>query len=244
MPRVSVAMLVCLLAAGGCLSGGYNEDLGKSVARYHEAGAFQQLHREPKPLAGGRLSVRVPKLFTKEVADAPLIDDLPGASVTLSELLDAGGNGEKMPVTLSIWAAVDDASGVEEVKKRISDSIKGLKDPAFADAAWSNVDLPQGKPSSWAVMSIEGQQPFERLAAGERGIRETKSTEGTTTIWVAADTDSKVCTTLMWRLPKELAAAVSLGELSKLVARTVEMKAAEPPPAPDGAAAAPAAPAP
>lgn len=233
-------MLLALIVAPGCLSGSYNEAHTKSVARYREAGDFQRLHREPKPLAGGRLSVRVPKLFTKENTDKPpLLEDLPGFCCTLQELIDTGNGGEKMPVNLTIWAPVDDAAGLEDVKKRISDTIKAQKDPAFADASWGNVDVPQARPSAWAVMSLQGQQPFERLAAGEQGVRETKSTEGTTKIWVAADPERKVCTVLMWRVPQEAVATVPLEVLAPLVVRTVEMKTVEPPAAAPAAAVAP-----
>jgi hypothetical protein len=233
MMRLRVVMLSCLLALAGCLAGSYNDAHSKSLTRYREAVELQRLHREPKVLAGGRLRVQVPKLFTAEIADKPpLLDDLPGFCVTLQELLAAGGGGEKMPVTLSVWAPADEAGGLEDVKKRISDKIKALKDPAFTAAAWGTVDIPQAKPSSWAVMTAQGQQPFERLAAGEKGVRETKSTEGTTKVWLGADPDSKVCTVLMWRVPQELAAAVSLDDLAALVARTVRMSPAEQPAAP------------
>lgn len=239
MFRLHALTLIGLLAVPGCLSGSYDEAHGKSLSRYREAGDFQKLHREPKSLADGRLVVRVPKLFTKEVAEQPpLLGDLAGFCVTLQELLDAGGNGEKMPAALSIWAPLDDASGLDDVKKRITDAVKAHKDPAFGVAAWSTVDMPQGGPSSWAVMTVEGQQPFDRFAAGDKGLRETKSTDGTTKIWVAADPAGRVCAVLMWRVPKELAASCPLDDLAPLVARTVSMKPAAPQAAPAPAAAA------
>lgn len=232
MIQLRMVLLACLLTFTGCLAGSYNDAHSKSLTRYREAVELQRLHREPKVLAGGRLQVRVPKLFTAETADKPLLDDLPGFCVTLQELLAAGGGGEKMPVTLSVWAPAVEAGGQEDVKKRISDKIKSLKDPAFTAAAWGNVEIPQASPSSWQVMTAQGQQTFERLTAGEKGVRETKSTEGTTKIWLAADSDSKVCAVLMWRVPQELATAVSLDDLSALVARTVRMSPAEQPAAP------------
>lgn len=247
MLRSSALAAACMLAIPGCLPGGYDTAYNASLDRYREAGDLQRLHPEPKRLAGDRLLVRVPKLFTKEGQDKPpFLDDLPGFGVTMEEVLPAGGTGEKMPASLSIWAPVEDASGIEDVKKRILAKIQAQKDPAFANASWNTVDVPRGEPSSWAVMNLQGQQPFDRFGAGEKGVRETKSTPGTTKIWVAADQASKVCTVLMWRVPEELAAAVPVEELGTLVARTVQMKPAEQPPAaaPDAAAAPPAAGAP
>lgn len=236
--RLSMALAAgFLLAAGGCFSGSYDAAHTQSLSRYRDAGDLQRLHPEPKSLADGRLRLRVPKLFTKEQnAQPPILDGLPGFCVTVQELLDAG-DGAKMPATLSIWAAVDEAGGLDDMKKQILTKIQAQKDPAFANPSWSTVDEPRGGPSSWAVMTLQGQQPFDRLAAGEQAAKETKSTDGTTRIWVAADPASKVCTVLMWRVPRELAGQVD--DFVPLVARTVEMKAAEQPA--DAAPAAPAA---
>lgn len=247
MLRSSALVAACVLAIPGCLSGGYDTAYNASLDRYRAAGELQRLHAEPKRSAGDRLLVRVPKLFTKEKQDKPpFLDDLPGFFVTMEEVLPAGATGEKMPASLSIWAALEDGSGIEDVKKRILAKIQAQKDPAFANASWNEVNVPRGEPSSWAVMNLQGQQPFDRFAAGEQGVRETKSTPGTTKIWVAADQASKVCTVLMWRVPEELAVSVPVDELGSLVAQTVQMKPAEQPPAAaaDGAAAPPAANAP
>lgn len=228
-----------LITLTGCLSGSYDAAHTASLARYREAGDFQRLHAEPKPLAGGRLRMRVPKLFTKEVTDKPeLLADLPGFAVTLQEALPLGDGG-KMTAALSVWAPVDDASGLEEVKKKIVTAIQQQKDPGFKNASWANVDEARGGPSSWSVMSLDGQQPFERFGAGEQGVREIKSTDGTTRIWVAADPTNKVCAVLMWRVPQELSATIPVDDVASLVARTIEMKPAEQPapPAADGAAA-------
>lgn len=239
--RLSVALVAgCLLAAGGCFSGTYDDAHTKSLSRYRDAGDLQRLHPEPKSLADGRLRLRVPKIFTKEQTEQPpILDDLPGFRVTVQEFFDAG-DGAKMPATLSIWAALDEAAGLDDTKKLILTKIQAQKDTAFANPSWSTVDEPRGGPSSWAVMTLQGQQPFDRLAAGEQSAKETKSTEGTTRIWVAADPASKVCTVLMWRVPRELAGQVD--DLVPLVARTVDMNTAGPPAAPaDAAPAAPAA---
>lgn len=233
---VALTAAGCLLTATGCLSGSYDTAHTQSLSRYRDAGDFQRLHPEPKPLAGGRLRLRVPKIFTKESPEKPsVLDDLPGYCGTVQELLDAG-DGAKMPASLSIWAPVDDASGLEDVKKRILTKIQTQKDPGFANPSWANVDEPRGGPSSWAVMTLQGQQPFDRLAAGEQAGKETKSTEGATRIWVAADPATKVCAVLMWRVPQELAGKVPLDDLTSLVARTVEMKPAEQQAAPADAA--------
>jgi len=233
----------CLLMAAGCFSGSYDAAHTRSLSRYRDSSDFQRLHPEPKPLAGGRLRLRVPKIFTAEPKEKPpILDDVPGYCVSVQAILDAG-DGAKMPALLSIWSPVDEASGLEDVKKRILTKVQAQKDPGFANPSWASVDEPRGGPSSWAVMALRGQQPFDRFAAGPQGEKETKSTEGATQIWVAADSTNKVCAVLMWRVPRELADQVPLDELTSLVARTVEMKPAEQPAAPAAAAPAAAAPA-
>jgi len=241
-PALALAAAGCLLAGAGCLSGSYDAAHTQSLSRYRDSSDFQRLHPDPKPLADGRLRLRVPKIFTAELNEKPpILDDVPGYCVTAQAMLDAG-DGAKMPASLSIWAPVDDASGLEDVKKRILTKVQAQKDPGFANPSWASVDEPRGGPSSWAVMTLQGQQPFDRFAAGPQGEKETKSTEGATRIWLAADATNKVCAVLMWRVPRELAGQVPLDDLTSLVARTVEMKPAEQPAAPADAAPAAAAP--
>ena len=234
-----------MLAASGCLSGGYDEDFRGSLQRYRQEGEFQRLHREPKALAENRLLLRVPKLFTdedatgdKERSKPPFLKDFPGFQVAFEKLVDV--NGVQSPAVLSVGVTTDKESGLDDLKKRILNQVQ--KEPSFAKAAWAVVE---GQPAAggkapWSVLKLAGTQPFDRL---NNGINENQNSEGETQIWVASDPDTKVAAVLVWRVPQELAATVPLDEMAGLVARTVEFKApAEPAPAAAPPEAAPAAP--
>ena len=244
MHRSLLLAAIGLVAAAGCLSGSYDEAFSGSLQRYRQDGEFQRLHRDPKELAGGRLRLRVPKLFQEEDATGenerskpPFLMDFPGFCVAYQSLLDA--DGAKSPVVLSVGALADKESGLEDLKKRILNQVQ--KEQAFAKAAWA---VPEGKSdpagkTAWIVLKLMGPQPFDRV---NNGVTEPKSSEGETQVWASSDPETKVAAVLVWRVPKELSETVPLAELAGLVARTVEFKpAAEPAPAgaaPDGAPAA------
>jgi hypothetical protein len=228
-----------LLAVPGCLSGSYNEDFRASLERYREAGDFQRLHEEPKSLAGDRLMLRVPKLFTsedaigdKERSKPPFLKDFPGFCVAYQALLDA--DGAQSPAVLSVGALTDKESSLEDIKKRILGQVQ--KEASFAKAGWAEMEVQPvgGGTVPWWLLNLDGQQPFDRI---NKGVTESKNTAGVTQIWVTSNADTKVSTVLVWRVPQELAATVQLEELAGLVARTVEFKAAAEPAA---AAVAPA----
>ena len=233
-----------LLAASGCLSGGYDADFRSSLQRYREDGEFQQLRPTPHVLADQRLSLRVPKLFDKEdpVGDKerskpPFLQDFPGFRVAFEKLENVGGG--QLPVVLSVGALTDKESGLDELKKRILNQVQ--KEPSFAKKTWAPVEgQPEaGGGAAWSVLILDGQQPFDRV---NNGVKEKKNTAGETQIWVASDPETKVAAVLVWRVPEELAATVPLADLAGLVARTVEFSpAAEAGPAAAGAEAAPAA---
>lgn len=234
MRRFVPFVAIGLFAASGCLSGSYNEDFRVSLERYREEGEFQRLHQEPKALAGNRLLLRVPKLFTdedvngnKERSKPPFLKDFPGFVVSYQSLLDA--DGAKSPAVLSVGVLTDKESNLEDIKKRILNQVQ--KEASFAKAAWTAVEGPPaaGGSAPWAVLKLSGQQPFDRV---NNGVTETKNADGETQVWLASDPDTKVSAVLVWRVPQELAATVPLAELAGLVARTVEFKApAEPAPA-------------
>ena len=243
MRRCVQIAAIGLLAASGCLSGGYNEDFRASLERYREAGDFQRLHQEPKAVAGDRLLLRVPKLFTsedtagdKERSKPPFLKDFPGFCVAYQALLDA--DGAQSPVVLSVGALTDKESSLEDIKKRILVQVQ--KEASFAKAGWAEMEVRPvgGGTVPWWLLKLDGQQPFERVNGG---VTESKNTDGETQIWVASDADTKVSAVLVWRVPQELAATVPLSELAGLVARTIEFKAAAEPAAAAAPAGAPAA---
>ena len=246
--QVAAIGVMGLFAASGCLSGSYDEAFRGSMGRYRQEAEFQRLHREPKALAGNRLLLRVPKLFTEEDATGdkerskpPFLKDFPGFAVAYQALLDA--DGAQLPAVLSVGAPIDKDSGLEDLKKRILNQVQ--KEASFAKAAWAAGEgqAAANGQASWSVLKLSGPQPFDRV---NKGVTESKNSDGETQIWVASDADTKVSAVLVWRVPAELAATVPLDEFAGLVARTVEFKApAEPGPAdPAPAAAAPQAAAP
>lgn len=210
-----------ILAAAGCLSGSYEEGFKTSLKRYRGDSEFQRLHKEPKDLADGRLTLRVPKLFDKEETpdskeQLSLLKDVPGLRITCKTEREAAG--AKRLVVLSVGVVLDKESAVEDVKKGILDQVR--KEKAFAKESWAPGAAGVGP--AWSVLTLSGQQPFSESVAGIPAI---KNSEGETQIWVASDPDKKVAAVLEWRVPKELAAEVPLAELAGLVARTVEFKA-------------------
>jgi len=231
MRRLITVVMACLLPCPGCLSKSYDVAHEKSLATYRQDAT---MHREPKQFANGRLQLRVPKLFSSEKAPKPaFLKDLDGFGVALEGLLDVpGANGEQMPVGLAVWTLTDESSPIDEVKNKIIAMVRTQKHPGFANPQWTTVDDSGSSPTSWTVMTLSGQQPFDRLPAGAKGERQSKNTSGTTQLWVASDAEKKVCAVLVWSVPEELATAVPLDDYAKFVVRTVTMKpGAEPAPA-------------
>ena len=234
-----------LCATSGCLSGSYDGAFQGSLERYRHESEFQRLHREPKALAGSRLLLRVPKLFTEEDATGnkehskpPFLKDFPGFAVAYQTLLNA--DGVQFPVVLSVGAPTEKESNLEELKKKILNQVQ--KEPPFAKAAWvvaAGQTAGDGQ-TPWTLLKLSGPQPFARV---NKGVSESKNTEGETQIWVASDPDTQVSAVLVWRVPLELAASVPLDELATLVARTVEFNPPAAPADPAPAAAPPQPPA-
>ncbi|NCY02541.1 MAG: hypothetical protein EBX36_06415 [Planctomycetia bacterium] len=233
-------MVPALLLMSGCSSGAYDQAHRESIARYVEDSRFQRLHKEPQTLADGRLSLRVPKLFSeqddkgdKERSKPPFLKDFPGYRVAHKALVEAGG--VKLPVVLTVGALLDAESVPDAIKKRLLDQVQ--KEKAFAKAAWPAA---AGGDASWTVLKLAGEQPFDRV---KNDGTETRSDDGETQIWLASDPETKVSVILVWRLPAALAPTVPLDELADLVSRTVQVMPAAEPAAEPAAPAPPAAPA-
>ena len=230
-----------LLAASGCFAGSYEESYRKSVVRYRQESEFQGLHKESRTLTGGRLRLRVPKLFddedsdgTKEWSKPPILEDL--GRNRIGYRCPKALKNENVRATLTVYAVTDDEISFDGIKTLILEAVR--KEPAFAAVDWQQVETQtddDGKPA-WSMMKLEGQQPFDREVANNP---EEKSSEGETQIWVSSSPESKVSAVLVWRIPQELAAEVLLHELAPLVARKVELLP-EPKPAPAAAAPDPA----
>ena len=225
---------VGILAAAGCLSGSYDEGFKTSLERYRGDSEFQRLHKEPKDVADGRLTLRVPKRLKEEGKPPPegrlcFLKDFPGFCITYNTETKKTETKKDVaeaqrPAVLSVGVVLDKESAVEDVKKRILDQVR--KEKTFAKESWAAAPKAANAGSAWSVLTLSGQQPF---SASNAGNPEIKNSEGETQIWVASDPDKKVSAVLEWRVPKELAAEVPLAELAGLVARTVEFKAlAEP----------------
>jgi len=220
---------VGILAAAGCLSGSYDEGFKTSLERYRGDSEFQRLHKEPKDVADGRLTLRVPKRLKEEEKPDPkdrlcFLKDFPGFCITYKTEIKKDVAEAQRAVVLSVGVVLDKESAVEDVKKRILDQVR--KEKTFAKESWAAAPEAANAGPAWSVLTLSGQQPFSESVASVPAI---KNSEGETQIWVASDPDKKVAAVLEWRVPKELAAEVPLAELAGLVARTVEFKAlAEP----------------
>ena len=109
----------------------------------------------------------------------------------------------------------------EDVKQVILEQVR--RDESFRKAAWGKprqVEDVTGQPRTWDVLTLEGEQPFELI---DTGSPVEKRRPGVTEIWVSADPKQKACVVLAWRVPDEVAAAVSLATLAPLTARTVSI---------------------
>ena len=236
MRRYVVAGFFAVVLAG-CSHGAYDKDFRTRLQKYRQEGEFSLLHRDPKSLEGGRVLLRVPKVFTAQDdkgensrSKPPCLQDFPGLATAFETLVEV--DGAKLPAVLSVIALVDDASNVDEIKKRILAQVQ--KEQLFAKETWGK---PEGEPgadgqSAWSVLRLVGQQSFDRV---KNDATAAENVAGTTEIWVTSNPAAKATAVLVWRVPQALEATVPIAQLAGLVSRTVEMKAAAPA---DGPAAA------
>jgi len=229
-----------LLASSGCFSGGYDKDYTESVARYRQESEFQRLHKVPQKLPDGRLLLRIPKLFDQQDSDGkeewsepPVLKEFPGKRIGYRKEREI--NNEKLWATLTVWVVTDEERSFDGIKTLIREAVRK---PPFETVDWQPIETQAvgGGKLAWSMLTLQGQQPFDREVAK---VAETKETNGETQIWVSSTPESKTSVVLVWRVPQELAADVPVSELPPLVSRTLEV-APEPKPAP--AAAAPEAP--
>ncbi len=237
-----------LISVGGCSSGRYDADYARAIDAYREAAPFGILGQTPASLTSkvAAVSLRLPEGFVA-VEDGPpaqdggpqtepdptrlrppFLSDLPGYRGTFERRVSA--NGTELP--LSVAVAVRPAGGLErgEIEAAILRQVRA--DEAFADAevAWADrtVKPSAGGPAAWRVLSLQGPQIFESTVAGNV---EYKRWDGRCDIWLSAEPDEAVRTTLVWRLPQLAEGALPLppDRLAEVVARTVAAEAVEPP---------------
>ncbi len=242
--RRSTALLFGLLAVvcvSGCSSGGYDKDYAASLAKYETAAEFSKLHSSAIPLADGRVLVRVPKVFTKQLdgkedpnhSTPPFLRECPGFAVAFELLLDAPAiPNAKLPAVLSLGAVDVTVRTREDIEADILKQVLDDQDKSFAKAEWTHRDVidPKGESHKWNVLTLNGPQLFRFLVVSDPT---EKRLEGLCEIWVSADPQQAFCMLLIWRLPQEIADKLSIAELAALSARAVEVEAsAEPPPPP------------
>ena len=239
--RRSTALLFGLLAfygVSGCSSGGYDKDYAASRTKYETAAEFAKLHSRATPLADGRVLVRVPKVFTKQLdgkedpnhSTPPFLKECPGFAVAFELLLDAPAiPNAKLPAVLSLGAVDVTVRTREDIETDILKQVLDDEDKSFAKAEWTHRDVTdlEGELHKWNVLTLNGPQLFRFLVVSDPT---EKRLDGRCEIWVSADPQQAFCTLLIWRLPAEVAAQLPIAELAALSARAVEIEAAEEPP--------------
>jgi len=235
---VAVA-LGAVVAFGGCSAGTYDKDYASRVAAYRGEAVFAVLTKDP--VGEGRVRVRLPRQLapmedddgSKIRALPPFVRTFPG-HVGSQEVKLAAGNAQ-LPVVLSLGIVPTAVMRHADVEKTILDQVRANE--SFTKAAWEKgrtVEPVAGGPAVWDVLSLEGQQEFESLTAGNP---EYKQWPGTCEIWVSADPKQEFCAVLALRAPVDVVAQLQArpAELVELVARTVEiLPPADEKPAADG----------
>lgn len=205
-----------LLVATGCLSGGYEQQYKTAVSRHRSDSQFTRLHAQPVTAAGGRVAVRVPRVFTGQVDPATppprgrpaFLPDVPGFQTGFEHAAAAGA----APAVLALGVVSKAERRREDVEAAILQQVRA--DPSRQGAQW-------------------GQLREETSRTGQVGRWKVLEVAGLGEVWVSANEEQEFCSVLAWQVPPDAAAVVPLAELAPLVARTLEVL---PPPAVDPAA--------
>ncbi|NDC62498.1 MAG: hypothetical protein EBZ59_00570 [Planctomycetia bacterium] len=240
------AVLACCCLAG-CSSSGYDADLAARVDAFRTASDFSRLLPQPTTLAGGRVRLRVPRVFDRQLdgkenpqrATPPFLREYPGFDRAVEKLGDVAG-GRRMAAVLTLGAIASAEKKREDIEAMVLKQVQA--EAAFAKAVWRKdreLSGQDGERRRWDVLELKGLQPFDRIA-GDNSAESTPSA-GHCQVWVSADPKQEHCVVLTWRVPDEMAAAVPVEELAPLVARSLEHAAAEAAPSGASAVAAPAA---
>jgi hypothetical protein len=214
----------CGLLAAGCSSAGHDQDYAQRLNAYANATQFAPLQAEATNAAAGRLAIRLPKEFRDQIDDRdkgtpPFLRDFPGFVAAYQVQRPVGTT--QYPVSLVVGTVPAAERRREDIKQVILEQVR--RDESFRKAAWGKprqVEDVTGQPRTWDVLTLEGEQPFELI---DTGSPVEKRRPGVTEIWVSADPKQKACVVLAWRVPDEVAAAVSLATLAPLTARTVSI---------------------
>jgi hypothetical protein len=217
----------------GCSSSGYDKDLAARIDAYRSAAEFSALNTEPTPLAGGRVLVRAPRLFTAQFDDPekedratpPFLRDYPGFQRAFEAQLDVPN--AKLPAVLTVGIVPSAERSRDDIEADVLRQVRG--EESFRGASWQKGrELPDvaGVTRKWDVLTLKGGQLFDRIIAENT---ESKRSDGTSQIWVSADPGQEFCTVLAWRVPEEVATAVKLDDLAPLVARTNQIVPAQAP---------------
>lgn len=215
--RVWWVPLVCV--AAGCFSGDWQKQYTKAVSDHRLDSQFSLLHPQPVSVAGGRIGVRVPRVFTEQVdptAPPPrgrpaFLPDVPGFQAGFEFAAAAGAP----PAILALGVVPKAERRREDVEAAILQQVR------VADAKW------------------EGPRD-ETARSGVVGRWKVLKVPGTGEVWISANDDQEFCNVLAWQVGQEAAAALPLEAIAPLVARSLEVL---PPPLPVDQAPAAAAPA-
>lgn len=218
------ALILCGLIAAGCSSAGHDRDYAERLRAHATASEFAPLQADATNAAGGRLVIRLPREFVKQVDDRqegtpPFLRDFPGFIAAYSGQRPVGTT--QYPVSLIVGTVPAAERRREDVKQSILDQVRA--DESFRKAAWGKprqVEDVSGQPRTWDVLTLEGEQPFELV---DNNLAVEKRRPGVTEIWVSAEPKQKACVVLAWRVPKEVEQSFAIATLAPLTARTVSV---------------------
>lgn len=218
------ALILCGLIAAGCSSAGHDRDYAERLQAHATASEFAPLQAEATNAAGGRLVIRLPREFVKQIDDRqegtpPFLRDFPGFIAAYTGQRSVGTT--QYPVSLIVGTVPVAERRREDVKQAILEQVRG--DESFRKAAWDKprqVADVSGQPRTWDVLTLDGEQPFELV---DNNLSVEKRRPGVTEIWLSAEPKQKACVVLAWRVPQEVAGAFAIATLAPLTARTVSV---------------------
>lgn len=237
---VVAACSVVMLVAVGCGTGEYDNRLKVTLANVARRSTIEAyLTPGGTAVAGGNVSLRLPKLFDGSSKDVPVGDPrarvagvpLPGlVKVTERAIDDPAG---KMSVCYAYFAAVPKEGKPQDA---LQNELRGAIAAVLPNASWAteNIEKMDGGSVSYPVLKASGPQSFD--ASGSGGANE--QLEGQLELYlVPAD---KHWVLLGWRAPTANASKYQFFNSVKAAMGTVVVAAGAAPAAPPAGDAAPA----
>jgi hypothetical protein len=227
--RASGIVIVTAALVSGCFTSPYEPAYRARLGDFRRAAEFAVLAKDPEPFADGRVRLRLPRQLAPQQQDEgaklrarpPFARQFPGF-IDAREATFTAGNS-RLPVILTLGIVPTTKQRHAEIEKDILQQVRA--DEAFPKADWQKgrtVEPVAGGPAIWDVLSLQGQQEFESVTAGNV---EYKKWPATCEIWVSADPKQEFCTIIALRAPDDVATNLEMppADMAALVARSVEI---------------------